>query len=192
METDNSRHFFRATGIVYLAVDDLHKSNDQKHEAPDSLDSIRSLINQTQSKLALLNVQNKELFEDLIKLILELYTSTKQSLELNESKFLTRFSAHRYSVIISGDTLEYISQAPLEIGIQKQLTIVMVDYPFETVTTKGTVIKCEQLKHSDSPYKLVFKFDEISQYKEDILVKFVNSLQRRKIANEKDRKSKST
>ncbi len=189
MENHKEINFFSESGIVYLAIDEPDSKVNQVLESPLELDSIDAGIVQARKKLSLSTIEHKEIFDNIFTLLSDLYQTTKQSIQNQSGKLLTQFVAKKYNVKISGEYLEFNSDIDYDIGVSKKITIVMTEYPYETVSSEAIIVNCKNDSEASNSYKVLVKFDQLSSEKEDLLVKFVNSLQRKKIIADREKQT---
>lgn len=178
---ENERNFFRANGIIYLAIEDPSAIDSTETPAPEEIDAIAASIGHLKNRLSYLDAETKELTQNLLSIISNMYSAMQASLNKGAKSLITDFTAKRYFASISGESVEILMESSLELGVIKELKMVLPDYPYETVLVLADVIKCEKNDQADTLFNVVFQFKNIGNDSQDKLVKFVNTLQRKKI-----------
>ncbi len=179
---DERRNFYREAGIVYLhiAPHSDKASTDVSIDSAATLDPIILRLLNFRSRISYNHPDNEEYFQSVAEIVALLHDEITS---LRSGEHLPY--ARRKSVIISGSGLEFLSQEVYQPKDRLAITITFLDYPFATISVVGEVIRCDLQDSTRKKYRTVIGFPMIKETKRDIIIKYVNYLQRKKHAKEK-------
>ncbi len=173
LQNHEEENYFKVLGEIYLYVEDYPDSENihLSQGLPESGDPIELRLMNFQARLL---YNNPEHSKDLIELarILEM---------IHKAKDLTKLPQVRLqSVLISAGDLEYLSHEYLPVGKRVLSHMSFPDYPYESISVAAEVIHCQLARHPKPLYEVALGFQEIPENYREMIIKFVNQIQRRK------------
>lgn len=170
------RDYFRKTGIIYLLIESNNsKAPSIESEPKSALDDIALKIMNLKSRIKYNEPDQSDYLLDIIEVLDLTHLVVIQS---KESKSILAKSI-RQPVVISGSGLDLHTSTQYTLGDIHQLHITFPDYPFMSVSPKGVVVRCSQSTEDPVQYHVAFEFSEIKETERDVIIKFVNHLQRK-------------
>lgn len=176
------RDYFRSAGTIYLAVSRIQTQSRntglENFRKKDAFDKIALKLMSFRAKLDYQNPEDKERFQeiaDMLELLYHSVSNLKNGTDGQTVEFL------RKPVIISGSGMEFPSNEDFSPHEKVALAITFSGYPYEFVSTEAEVIRIKKAPSHTSKHLVCVKYSDISEKNRDLIIKFVNHLQRKKI-----------
>lgn len=191
------RQFFRAAGVVYLHI---QRGPTFKEDCPDSsagseapaappsspaspaseegLDPIALKLAGFRSRLHYDLPQGHEYLLEIAAIVEQLH----HSLVEGDNLLGHLPKSHRKSVIISGSGLEFITADRYRTGEPIKITLTFPDYPSATVVLSAEVVRVAPYGNTSDRRLIGIAYKDISEADQDLIIKYVNHLQRKKLA----------
>ncbi|MBI4239320.1 MAG: PilZ domain-containing protein [Deltaproteobacteria bacterium] len=173
---EERREFFRSQGVVYLMVESPPLPEATVEESiPDcpTMDDVQVLLMNFRDRLRYETPELAAYFSQLDTVIEALHRRCTQQ-ETAPKLF------QRLFVDISGAGIQFPSPQAYPEEAALRLHIAFPGYPFATVALLSTVVRCESAVGADG-YTVTAAFEGISEEQRDLVIMFVNHLQRRQL-----------
>jgi hypothetical protein len=176
MNQDEKRSFFRISGTLYLNAKRKCDSNGNVTLAPpEKMDELSIRIMHYLSKLRYEKPAGSEYIMELAEIVSAMNAARVHSDRKNGDVS----DLARQSVIISGSGMEFFTDESWVADEVLTMTISFPEYPFATVMTDARVVSERTAQHRK---KIAVEFQGIAEQDRDLIIKYVNHLQRKKIA----------
>lgn len=166
---DEKRNFFRVEGFVYLRLDKPGEIEKAETE-PETLDRVGIHLLHLKNLIKYDPPAHDFYFRNLIHIMEQMHSQLTNKVK---PQVFTRTHA-----TISGSGIEFIWNKAYEKGEDLTLTLSFMDYPFQTVSVPAQVQDCAKVKGDAKTSRLVLSYADIPEADRELIIKFVNSLQR--------------
>lgn len=178
----DKREYFRATGVIYLHVEKKRDvQEDENHTPKSQLDLVALKLINFRSQLEYDNPKNGEYFEGLADILEQLHDVVFD----RTGQIANALQSHRQSVVISGSGIEFISSENYLPGETLVLSMTFTGYPFESMTVEGQVVNVGIYGSEPNRHRICISFKNISEPDRQLIIKHVNYLQRKHLAEER-------
>ncbi len=176
MSQDEKRSYFRISGTIYLHAE-LKEVATEGPLLPqsDKMDEVSIRLMHYKARLCYNEPAEYEYFLQLAEII-----EAMQHQQRNIRQKKAPLELVKQSVIISGSGMEFFSTENWKKDDSLILTISFLEYPFATITTEALVMG-EKTDLDSKRNKTAVSFQGISEKDRELIIKFVNHLQRKKI-----------
>ncbi len=170
----DKRQFRRNSGIVYF-----HAVKKSEHvpltmgEHPETMDLVGIKLMNLKARIDYEKPEDIDYLKSLVGIVDEMYSEFTKPIEKRSDLKLKR-----HSVVISGGGLDLITDDHFHQGEEIVCHLAFPGYPFTILTLDGEVTRSEPYGEETGKYHIGISFNGIPEAKREILIKFVNHLER--------------
>jgi len=176
--TREQRQYFRSAGIVYLHIQRARDPVDAKETIAPTMDPIALQLMSFRARLDYDRPEGLAYLQELTNILEEMHAWIAHTGSPDGALPI----AQRQSVILSGSGLEFISPQPHPLGEMIIATVTFPGYPYATLHLGSEIMRCDVFGETGEKYRVAIAFRDISEDHRDLIIKYVNHLQRKKLA----------
>ncbi len=179
---EEKREYFRCSGTVFLyyAIKQENPSDGLQGTTHTSLDPIGLKIMNYRARLDYNQPEHWKYLSELCEIIEAMYAA----IPLPGKRANALPKANKQAVIISGGGIQFFNTEMLQPGQLLGMTITFPTYPNESVFVNARVLRCHP--HGNQ-HLIACQFENMSDTDQELIIKFVNYLQRQKLSNSRPR-----
>ncbi len=176
------REYYRKPGIIYLLIEKSTADLPAKETPPAVIDQVTLRLMNFRQRLEYTSPPQKEYFEQLCE-IMEMFHHNVME-ELDEGKKTPR--SRRQSVVISGSGMDFLSDESFSPEERILCHMTFTVYPYATLRLKSRVIRVLPYGQDGTRHRVCVNFEEVPENDRELLIRFVNELERRQRIQQND------
>ncbi len=173
---ENQRDYFRVHGEIFLRVTPCDTPPSAEISTTAGLDLAKLKLLNFQSRLTYNNPPGETYLQDLAEILGHLH----ETITALQSGRPPVPPLRPTAVVISGSGMTFPSKTPFAPDTLVQIDLGFLEYPFATITVQGQVLRCIP-RDNQSGHDVIVTYHEIPEPDREVIIKFVNHLQRQQL-----------